>query len=1119
MEDNFTQITVFCKLSQEKKRLVVKKKGAVMENEIVEMLNLAHQSVNDKANHLVQVRELVFERLVKSTESRDEKLRILDQFLPNIVEFQLQKNHGVHKCIFRCMEMSLEVSKKYYVNYFTYVKDLLANSMLYAFPVLKKAVYNLHKHFRSAVRYVYEDGDGLECRKKVWEIMVQVIHVAAETVVGFENVDAEYGANKQIGLYLVKYLQYVVLTFSEATDHQYRDIARSNCDPDEMNVLYVPMNHGVLNRKELLEIGEQLVVKICNVMKKMAKMHRDQILLTSVCINILSSIASLRQGLVNAIVPTLIEVGHYITDSNVLQKTVEGNLLRLARLPTLRYHAESIMEMLAKMEVQEAGERAISKSKEPRRKYVATPIQHIRGTIGKRTTDQLLSKSNKRHKASSDNVEGQSYADKVLMLMPKCSSFLKNQSTLAACLNALSPIMENLNIRKEKVVMNTEAFQKLKKRMLHTKAVEAKVEVVAPVTQQTLLQVDDHNQITVEPLKKLEPFQAKLLFELSTDRVLNAEKTVSISGANNYREVLLARLASIHGKCFSISTEGQTNELYKKMMRFVSQDYQRRVSFGLPLLYQEYANVVSNVVHGHETKNQCKSSDFESYDQLVHQLLTTMTAQLETISPSEKALFRSVIRQLPIFSTSALKVVCTLLDSPQGVVLGITTLRDLLSDRPHIQEPCLLVLLHYTSHPETSHRNPAIRCVANQLYANENFSATIESFAIEKLNHLLQNKPDSASTQVKVENDCALPLNAFYKSGLLELANNLVHEESGSVLSSLELYIALCAKNIALFRGLLHLYKDMDKLGQQAVFESMSKLVKHLKQKDGEQAVLDQLKNFPVESLTLICHVVELLCQHMRPSLLLLDTVLSLYESSKTENDDGIAVILIPILTGISRTKLRPLLPDLLKLPEIRMDLAFSKLMTIIPPPVEPGALLLDLHHVEIENDAFLKKRVIRAVEICLNRPKLFTMEVMGVIVNEMTDETPVPYLTMRTMIVAVRAHPKLKKITINMLLKLAKRSIWEMNSATWQGFIKCVSLLQPQSFVVTSQIPIDPLKKLMEEDGLLSAFIDYCSDPAVFHTVDSKVIDEFKISEKVPDKEPTLKSDKEQVPVSADQS
>jgi len=58
-------------------------------------------------------------------------------------------------------------------------------------------------------------------------------------------------------------------------------------------------------------------------------------------------------------------------------------------------------------------------------------------------------------------------------------------------------------------------------------------------------------------------------------------------------------------------------------------------------------------------------------------------------SPSDRLIFHSFLSLLPTFTKERIQVIQTLFHDGNGIVLGITTLRDLILERPPLATVCI----------------------------------------------------------------------------------------------------------------------------------------------------------------------------------------------------------------------------------------------------------------------------------------------------------------------------------------------------------------------------------------------------------------------------------------------
>lgn len=1072
------------------------------EAQYVELLNKAHMCMdaNEKVNILGGVRELVFER----------EPSLLPRAVQDMIAFQTDKSSAVHRLVLLFLETAVTRDAIYFKALFDLCTFLLSNDP--APSILRRCSVTLRRLIRPALSHINHSSNGSNVQQNtdLWKS----IEACILSCKGFVDTSL-LGEEPQLlrALYSIKLLEWVVLTFVEASDHEYRDPARSNCDPDDMNVAHIAPNHPVFRKNTVLNLGEDLVTHFCT---QLGKSKTAPLRFSSVLINSISLITSLRPGIVNATVPNLLALEESTRTegkeaksmAHVIRLTLRGNLLRLLRLPILRNHADNVTEALELLDAAQQAQTARSKAREPRRKYVATPLQHIRGAVGKRAAEKLQRYSTPskrlRHGAASTGSKGSAarltpevietmdLGQLVDIVMQSMKDFptqkaIQTKKNLTELLQQLGTAGSSKS-RRLKAVLTAAQLKQVVGRMEHTLKQGPAGAIAVPKTKKpaipTVLEIDDENSVIIKPLPPMGEDTCRKLALVSVQRILEGERGAKLAGKSFLREQILSRLS-----CNRWLNEKEN--IYELILKYVEEKYQKRTSLAMAVVYQEYVRGLKG-----------KSSLFNDF---TGEFFKRLLAKMDPSTPSDRTLFRDTIAQLPVMPPSVLKLLNQeLFSEKKGIVLGITTLRDLIFTRSSCRNECFALLLHYTAHSDPVFRNPTIRCIANQLYTHDNLAEPIEQFALKSLSKLIVNQDAMETTETfvlsiqeteEMEYPEALaklstrfePMQesekkelATYVSSVMETETTTTteartegeEETEDQVVRYLEFYLALCAKKLSLFQQLIITYGSGSELTQETIFQSIEKLVIHLKQKEGEDQVVKQLYNFPPPALPLVCHVIDILCQQMRPSDVLVESVLKLHESSNE------MALIIPVLSGITRAALQPLLPSLLLLPPHQMEQAFNKLLRVVPPPVDAGSLLLDLHHVDIEKDQELQKGVVKAVTLCTERPRLFTMEVFGVVTNELVEETPIPKLTLRTMIVAVTLYPRLKRIMINLLSKLVQKKIWAMGDvALWTGFRKCVQFLQPQSFMALLEMPLDQIHQLFQqEDSLKEPFIEYVS-------------------------------------------
>ncbi|RLN57731.1 hypothetical protein BBJ28_00024409, partial [Nothophytophthora sp. Chile5] len=479
---------------------------------------------------------------------------------------------------------------------------------------------------------------------------------------------------------------------------------------------------------------------------------------------------------------------------------------------------------------------------------------------------------------------------------------------------------------------------------------------------------------------------------------------------------------------------------------------------------------------------------------------------------------------LPRICVEVLRVITSLFGDKSGIVLGITLLRDLIKERMICQTPCLMLLLRYTCHEDEHCRNSAIRCVANQLYGLDALKSDIEEFAIKLVNSLREPvkanaldteekdadmlevdeeeeqdeelKPRAATEQVDgkegidagkttqqlwfkrqmgrmvlVDEDVARELRAYGDEIQTEITLSKSLDSEAETLRRLELYLALCAKKPSLLTHLVATYAYASELVRQVIFHAIEKLIKHLKQR-GSVNVVAQLHGYEPNALGLVCHVIQILATCARPNEApssatdgLVQQILELYHGHE-HIPDSISV-LIPVLPSIRGEILFPLLPQLLSLPPTRLSVAITRLLEAMPPQVvAPIDLLVALHHVDLKSEPSIQKKVISAINFCVEHRHAFPSDVLLHVCRVLVQEEKISKLSLRTLILSVTAYPTLQRDMASLLEILVDRKVWEMEDALWKGFVKCSALIQPASFpLLLHRLPVSRLELLLNEE------------------------------------------------------
>lgn len=172
--------------------------------------------------------------------------------------------------------------------------------------------------------------------------------------------------------------------------------------------------------------------------------------------------------------------------------------------------------------------------------------------------------------------------------------------------------------------------------------------------------------------------------------------------------------------------------------------------------------------------------------------------------------------------------------------------------------------------------------------------------------------------------------------------------------------------------------------------------------------------------------------------------------------------LLIPVINGLTKKEILAVLPKLIKLNPVVVKEVFNRLLgigaeiTTSNLPLSPAELLVALHTVDTAKVEL--KWVVKATSLCLAEKETYTHDVLGSVIQQLVELTPLPTLLMRTVIQSLTLHPRLAGFVTNLLQRLIVKQVWKQK-VVWDGFLKCAQRLTPQSLGILLQLPASQLQ------------------------------------------------------------
>ncbi|KAI5061409.1 hypothetical protein GOP47_0023914 [Adiantum capillus-veneris] len=587
------------------------------------------------------------------------------------------------------------------------------------------------------------------------------------------------------------------------------------------------------------------------------------------------------------------------------------------------------------------------------------------------------------------------------------------------------------------------------------------------------------------PVMYLDEDRQLALWKVLLLRILERYVLPGSTGGSGLRSGLLCRL---------VSQSMGDDEAVTILQNFILADYQSHKGHELAMhmLYQ----LCTEKMYGED--DGVASEVYEKF------LIAVAQGLRDTLPPADKSLSR-LLSEAPVIPNGALKwleSICNPSESDpingERIFQALSAIWILILLRPPIRVDCLEIALKCAVHELDEVRTKAIRLVANKLYPLTYVSQRIEEFAISMLHTVVGRDKMEDGVKKSVGHE-ALPR----KQPIEQVVNggedsstkstekratgrNAVegdqyrggksHVTVGEAQRCMSLYFALCTKKVPLLRQLFDVYEHAPKAVRQAAHRNMPVLVRTIGSTSSD--LLQLLSDPPLGSKNLLLLVLHLVTDADAPSPALIAIVKKLYESKIKD-----ARLLTPILSSLSKAEVLPIFPHLVALPSEDFKAALDRILQgsiHTGPALTPAEVLVAIHAIDPDRDQIPLAMVKDACAVCFQQRTVFTQQVLAKVLKQLVEQTPVPMLFMRTVILAVGSFRSLVSFVMEILSRLVSKQIWKWPNL-WIGFLKCADQTQPHSFPVLLQLPAAQLEKaLHKHPNLRAPLIGYANKQSV---------------------------------------
>ena len=502
---------------------------------------------------------------------------------------------------------------------------------------------------------------------------------------------------------------------------------------------------------------------------------------------------------------------------------------------------------------------------------------------------------------------------------------------------------------------------------------------------------------------------------MALKRILAAEKSAELGGISNIRSKIITSLAT-----------QLVNEQKSMLLDFVFQDIKGRSDLIFAWLYEEYClamgfNRMASVL------SKSKGTDETAEYNL---LLCSMVKR--AMESSSKELLNRLYLESPMITDDSIQLLKQFITADALSVVKL--MKDLVQRRPTKKLNFLNFLLEFCSHEMVQVRETANDTVL-QLHKDGDYKEIIEEYSVMYLKFLLSPQP---------------PAILFGEDRGRRAIAHIWTEDIIKV--CLHLFLNLLPQNLELFNQLADVYVATGAETKRIILRLLETSVRRIELTD--PGLLALVTKCPAGSETLVTRVLHILTEKSKPTLDLVEKVRELYETRVND-----VRILIPVLTGLTKAELINALPKLIALNAAVVKEVFAKLLTgdgVISAP----DLLIALHNIDPAQSDM--KTIIKATNLCLQEKKIYTQDVLILVLQQLLNQTSIPLLFMRTTIQAFNLYPNMISFIMNILEKLIVKQVWK-EPKVWDGFVKCVEMTVPQSFGVLLQLPPAQLTKLLQ--------------------------------------------------------
>ncbi|KAJ3211892.1 hypothetical protein HDU82_004582 [Entophlyctis luteolus] len=518
------------------------------------------------------------------------------------------------------------------------------------------------------------------------------------------------------------------------------------------------------------------------------------------------------------------------------------------------------------------------------------------------------------------------------------------------------------------------------------------------------------------------------------------------------------------------------SELREKLFEFIVERFRIRYELAILWLHEEYRVALKSSRKNKRRKISDEiaatvdEKEFASYQSLFHKILASLKGEVKSDKENTTAgldrTFTKFLIDAPMVPIKALSnAVKEYCEDSQRMLLGLSTLRDLVNLRPAMRHVCLGILLDYCTVSDKILRSNAILVARRWISDHSTVGPIVESHAYSMLQKL-----------------CGPPDGDEDGGAAWEEIDCIRH---------FELFLSVTSKKPALMNSLLETFSKFVPEAASAIVAHIEPLVRSLAGSGHLIAVLDAVRVFPEGSGVLGRKIVDVLTDKEVIEREVVETVV---EMSSAHDLDG--SWLLRVVSGLNKHQVLQFLPKFISLldgseeREVLVEQGLIKILTlesqaaasaeaavgsrkqnVVDRRLTPADILIAIHNLEGTIDL---KMCLEGTKLCIKHPEIFKQESLAIAIQQLVEQQKIPTLFMRTVLESIKLYPGLSAFINGILTRLISKRVW-VNSNLWKGFVICCKLTAPTSFSVIITLPKPQLEDiLVREPSLKPRLYEY---------------------------------------------